>query len=812
MRSATLVPMTSSGTWLGNARAALLRSWRFRVWASVAIAVAGVCAFVPLFWVLGFEFAFAMAIIGSLAGLDLGIHLVRATRRAGASATARSLYPLPMVFGLWLRAAGLAALALVPPLILISANALRIRNCDFGFGMHAYLAVPLVSAVLAAGIGVAAGLVIGRGQRVLASAAPYLIVAASALYSIFRFYAAPPVFSYNLFVGYFPGNLYDEAIELGGAFYWARLYQLGLVVSMLAVGAVLLDTPAARLVLRGRRRPDGWRLAPLMLAVAALASTAALRQSSGPLGFDIDAADIEIELAGRHETEHFVIYYNGGTQIADYIELIGEDHEFRLAQIVRDLEVAPPKKITSFLFADPGQKYRLMGARNIYMAKPWRREIYLNHSSFPHQVLRHEIAHVVAGGFGDPMFGVSASGVFGLPLRFNVGLIEGLAVAVDWPDHFTRELTPHQSVKALTQLGMAPPLSGLLSTGFLAVSSARSYTVAGSFVRFLWDRYGVEKVKALYRSGGDFPRVYGKSLGALEAEWREMIDATGLPEGAAEMIRERFRHRSIFQRACPHAVARARQQVDELIARGDLDGAIDKMRDVCDDVPGEPRYLMELGALLVRGDRLEHHAEADAIYAALAADVEEVSSSIRVRALLRRAELAMARGQREEALELVAEAAALPVPDDLARLAQLELWAGRSPGPAGPYFRRYFWGDPPGRGNDPVAGIGRAAQALAAEPRSAYAHYLVGFNLRHRNAHADSAEALSTALDLGLESPLVRREAARLLAEAAYIAGDYDAVERAAAILAEPDQPAVMRLYGADWIERVHWKRTGKLP
>lgn len=796
------------GDWVAAAAAALLRSWRFRIWAMVIAAIAGILSFVPLFWVLGFESSFVLALAVSVAAADLGAALVRSLRAARVTATARAMMPLPLVFRLWGRAAGLALALLIAPLAILLLNALRIRNCDFPFGFHTYAALPALSATLAAGLGVACGLLVRRRRR-LAIALPYLMIAASAMYSLARFYAAPPVFSYNLFAGYFPGNLYDEAIALGAPLYWARLYQFALVAGILAAAAALLDVPAAVVMWRGRRRPERWRVRSLAVAGFALAVAAALKLQSGPLGFDIDDGDLERALASEHRTPNFIIHYSGGTGIEDTIDLIGEDHEFRLAQAVRTLGVAPPAPIISFYFADPNEKHRLMGARRVYMAKPWRKEIYLNHAPFPHQVLRHEIAHVVAGEFGDPIFGVSARRLFGLPVRFNVGLIEGLAVATDWPDHFNRPLTPHQSVKALTELGLEPPLSSLLSTGFLTVSPARSYTVAGSFVRFLYDRYGRDKVRELYRSGGDFRGVYDKDLAALEGEWRELIAATPLPPGAAKVVEERFRHRSIFFRECPHAVARARDRAGELIRRGLIDEAIEVMRGVCEDVPGEPRYLLDLAGLLVRA---KERAEADAIYASVGDDAEEVSSDLRARAILRRAELAVAAGDHARALALIDEAASLPVIDDLARLAAIQGIAMRHTGPAGDALRRYFWGTPPERSADPVASVARAALALAAEPDSGLAHYLVGFNLRHRGAPADAARALERALELGLPEPLTRRECAAVLAEAAYMAGDLDAALRAAAILAEPDQPRVIRLAGADWSERVHWKRHGALP
>jgi hypothetical protein len=66
---------------------------------------------------------------------------------------------------------------------------------------------------------------------------------------------------------------------------------------------------------------------------------------------------------------------------------------------------------------------------------------------------------------------------------------------------------------------------------------------------------------------------------------------------------------------------------------------------------------------------------------------------------------------------------------------------------------------------------------------------------------------MGRALDLGLAEPRLEREAAIVLAEAAYAAGDDDACLRAAAILAREGQPTVTRLYGEDWRARIAWRR-----
>src|SRR5262249_17258685 len=149
------------------------------------------------------------------------------------------------------------------------------------------------------------------------------------------------------------------------------------------------------------------------------------------------------------------------------------------------------------------QKARLMGARDVEMAKPWRLEIYIDHRPFPHTSLRHEIAHAVASAFGDPVFGVASRRVLGLPLLVSPGLIEGLAVAIDWPGSYDRP-TPHESVRTMQALGNQPSVGALLGLSFFSVSSARSYTTAGSFLRFLLDEYGAPRLRALYENGGDF--------------------------------------------------------------------------------------------------------------------------------------------------------------------------------------------------------------------------------------------------------------------------------------------------------------------
>src|SRR5262249_7930810 len=147
------------------------------------------------------------------------------------------------------------------------------------------------------------------------------------------------------------------------------------------------------------------------------------------------------------DTPHFTIYYPHGASFLAQMPAIAVDHELRWKQVARVFGVEPKQKIVSYYFGSAAEKARWTGAENAYIAKPWRHEIYLSHEDFPHGSLRHEIAHVFAGEFGDSWFHVSVAWWAWPPAQFNVGLIEGAAVAADWPG--TAALTPDEAAKAM---------------------------------------------------------------------------------------------------------------------------------------------------------------------------------------------------------------------------------------------------------------------------------------------------------------------------------------------------------------------------
>ena len=539
------------------------------------------------------------------------------------------------------------------------------------------------------------------------------------------------------------------------------------------------------------------------LAILCVTAAITMRVNGGRLGYAVDASDIEEVLDGRIETAHFIIHYAREPDIEKDIALIAADHEFRYAQAVTQLGAAPPGKLTSFYFADHLQKGRWMGARDVEMAKPWRREIYLDHRAYPHASLRHEIAHAVASEFGDPLFGVASRRVLGVPMLVSPGLIEGLAVAVDWPAGYER-LTPHESVRAMQVMGLTPTISELLSLRFLAVSSARSYVTAGSFLRYLLDTYGAAKLRALYHSGGDFTDAYGKSVSELESEWRSMIGKIELPADVIEGTRERFRGGSVFARPCPHAIAARRDKAAYANSQGDHARAIALMREVCGDAPDEPNHRLRLVDYLASGTAAER-AEAMSILKALADD-GQTTSSLRADALDRLGRVAGARGDIATAIALVERARAMPVDPSQRRQYDAESLALHHENTAGAALRGYFFGS-----NGLIGQKEWAMLAILAEPALGFGHYLLGLQDLSASDWRGATDELDLALSLGLPSAPFTRNAARKLVLAAYRAKDLARVHHAIDALHAPGMAETDRLLADDWAQRLTFDATGHL-
>jgi hypothetical protein len=411
-------------------------------------------------------------------------------------------------------------LCLAIPMALLALNALRFKNCDPGGGLLYMLLGPVISTALAA----TAGVVIAHltSRRGWATAGALLLPLLEIARNLYGFYTTPAIFAYGHFFGYFPGTLYDTQLKLPAAFVSFRLVTLALWVMCCAVLIALHDSSDLRLrwsALKTSGERRGW----LALAGALGLAVFAAELHAPQLGHRTHAAWIAENLGGRIDGPCCTLLFPRELD-RDDAQRLHVDCQFRVTQMERVLGVRQLRPITAYLFRSSDEKRALMGAGNIYIAKPWRNEVYLQVQSWPHPVFAHEIAHVVAGNYGVGPFRVA--GRLG-GLWPNPALIEGVAVAAAWSVH--DGLTPHQWARAMLEQQMAPSLSAITGAAFLAQPKGQAYTLSGSFVRYVLDTYGNRAVRRLYMTS-DAATAVGKPLEPLEREWHTFLKPTPLPD------------------------------------------------------------------------------------------------------------------------------------------------------------------------------------------------------------------------------------------------------------------------------------------
>jgi tetratricopeptide (TPR) repeat protein len=771
---------------------------RVFVWSGALLALSLILSAIPLFDLLGYDFSFAVGMLTALAAVDVGHGAVAAARRARA--------PIGLLRLSARALAGVCAM-LVPPLLVSLLNALRVKNCNLLSGLAFYALLPLGTALYAAVGGVVAALVAPRRGRLLAFALPVL----SVLWSLVRLYRDPAVFAFDPFGGYFPGPIYDEALRPPVRLLWFRLCNLvwagaalALVGAFSAGGRATQDGPP-----RPMRRPPEWSWRWVGLAGALTIAAVVLFQVRGPLGFHVRHRELYQALGRRTESVHFVVYSDPAAGTPEDLQLVHRDLEFRYQQLVRILGTEPGR-VTVFQFPSAGAKKELVGAGNTLYAKPWQREIFVQSDRFPAGHLRHELAHVFAAGFGDRIFGVAFAwhfwGPFPVP-RLASGLIEGVAEAADYGDPDGRA-TIHQEARAMMADGRAPPIRGVVGAGFSALAGARAYTLAGSFCHFLLLEGGPQRLRALYRSAGDFAGVYGQPLEALEARWHTFLERQPLEAAERARAQERFRRPAIFQKVCARELA---ARVAD--ARGRMysapDRAIALLESACLDDPGEPTFRLDLADALFAAGR-----PAEAL--ATASQVEKTAGMtwpLRARAAALQASIHFHAGRFSDAEAAVRRALEVATEEGEERTAHAKLRALADPA-ARATLGRVLFGDAPNRAPDAAVSlylIGEFARLFSDE---ALGPYLLARQLAWRDPHlalpliARACGNASPAAGRIPLPPLFARECLRMTGETAFRAEDFPRSRAAYQRLRDEAPNEAERLRANDFLERIAWEEA----
>jgi tetratricopeptide (TPR) repeat protein len=763
----------------------LLARWRtipYRRAGVFVVAALGGIGFLPLFGGPGYEHTLATGLlVPSATAVAIALDTVRAGGAPGPAAASPRTPLESLARGVVLGLA-LAALSLVTAML----HAARVGICELWGAVFYFAETSGAGCVLGGAWGAVVGEALlamvrrGRIERprrarvlavVLALAGPIV----SAAVSVGRFVTSPMIFAYDPFVGFFSGTLYDTVIDAGSPMLTYRAGSLATLVALALFASVLerrSDRPFG-LVLDLRSRSTRGRA---LLGLLATLTSAAIILAGPALGHFSTAASITAALgAEKHGARCDVVYPS--TTREQEARLLLKDCEEQVVAVEKRLGARGPERVRAFFFRDAEEKKRLMGAAHTYIAKPWREEVYLQLGGYPHPVLGHELAHVIAGKFGRGPFRIAGDAGGLLP---NPGLIEGVAVAASPDDE---DLTDAQWARAMMQIGILPDMRTIFSLEFLGGASSKSYTLAGAFITWLGETRGFDVVRAWY-GGGEITALTKQDWPSLDRAFKDHLSTVPLPDEAESFARAKFARPGIFGRRCPHVVDALRHEADVCRDTQRYDEAIVLYnqaiaKDAHDFASQKERAIVERR----HGDREKGRA---ALTAMATADDKTVPRTYRDRADEALADAQFVDGDYEGAAARYDALAQRTVDEDVARTLEIKALGARDVA-ARPAVQALLLGDAK-RGPDVFLG-GVELGAWSAKAPSGLVSYLIGRNLVNRGFFEDGARHLDAALAGALPTPRVARETLRQRAIAACALGDGPALTTLRARVDGPDDP-----------------------
>jgi hypothetical protein len=412
---------------------------------------------------------------------------------------------------------------IILPVIVSITHSFFTIKCSLLEGFLFYLVLTVPSVVIGGSLGFLISTLF-RKFRIIIFIIVYILIL---IIPICDFYFDPQVYFYNPIFGFLPGTIYDEGLSVDLKLAGYRF------LNLIFFGGIFYFA--------NRIRFSENNISKKFLFILVLLIPALFIYISPDLKYSTNKTRIEKELTGEITSPHFIIHYPSGID-PDLIKDIAIHHEYYYRVLSEFFNVTLNKKIESFLFLDDVQKKGLFGSGNADVAKPWLLQIYLSYRDY-NTTLKHELAHCFTSAFG--------SGIFKIADDFNPYLIEGAAVAADpvYDEnyiHYMAALAYQNNYKIKIK-----DLFNFLS--FFEQTSSISYIYAGSFSKFLIEKYGIEKYKKLYQDI-NFEQIYHLPLDTLSKKYTSFIDSLKT-YGTADKANYYFGRQSIFYKVCPRYIA-----------------------------------------------------------------------------------------------------------------------------------------------------------------------------------------------------------------------------------------------------------------
>ena len=425
--------------------------------------------------------------------------------------------------------------AVAVPLALMTASLVWRPNCGYLLGLGLFATMVPPSVLLGTAAAYAATAFQMRWPRLTLALGLAAVAVGGTLWSLLLH---PQLFVYNPVFGGVLGPVYDQELALRPGLAAAAAQTLLMAVALVALGG-------------WRRARSGATGGLALVAGAALAASAAL---AGPLGIVQTERGLGAALSARVDLGPVVLHLDPETSPAERRRLAGEVL-FRFETLSAALGVRPDAPVQVYLYPDADAKAALIGSRETSVVPVWLAtpQVHMLADEVPRS-LGHEMVHVLAREFGMPVVRASPA----------VGLVEGLAVALEPPDGLPSPAAQVRAGVALAAAGVPAEAGGIESPagavrrtmspgGFWTSRAGVAYTANGAFARWLLDTRGAAPFRRAYRTGS-FEGAYGASLADLADEWAADLLRQPVEPEALAVARWRFSRPSLFEVRCPHWV------------------------------------------------------------------------------------------------------------------------------------------------------------------------------------------------------------------------------------------------------------------
>ena len=513
----------------------MIRTNLRKIWLPTAIvatlSLAEILFASPLFALLGFEYSTLMALALSLiCGLQSPVWTGFQPGRPIDRTAIKSIL-LSTLF--------LATL----PLALSLLSLVWLPNCSLWDGIVFYFEIAYPSALIGCAFGIAFAMRIKNRRFARVSYIVFWVV--TLILSLQPGYTNPQLFTYGWQYGFFPGFVWDEAMELTNTYLFSRLEQVSWLVLVFSI----------LFILRGKR---SWPV-----AIPALLVTVMFSIAHDDLGITRSSSAVRKSLGTEVSVAKGVtIVSSRGSITADALELIRRDVRWYLYDIRKRFELTDTTHpITIFLYPSTDDLFDQIGTRSASIAKPWLGQVHITMSNLGS--LKHELSHVLLREFG----------VWPFYASFSTGLTEGAAMSVE--PKYDGLYTLDEHAARILQLHYAEGVQSVMAfTGFASNASQKSYVLAGSFSRYLLKQYGPKPFEKVYRSLS-FVGAYGKPIDTLESEWKHSLGQYMTPLDPNDSLRLRYYYdrMSIINQPCIRRIGKLERRASRAWKSKDYESA-----------------------------------------------------------------------------------------------------------------------------------------------------------------------------------------------------------------------------------------------